>query len=135
MMSLVAKQIKAQIVAHTDLWAKFKDKVFWGEAPESIKTPYIVYSYVRGGDENTTKIDYIDTIWRVVAVLNDPKDLVSSYELIRDAFHDKMPVTISGATAYTTMYEKQPVQMSYRMQNFVYYIIGGDYRIRLKIGE
>lgn len=112
-------------------------KIFWEHVDEDVPLPYIVTSYMMGGEDNSAQSRASDITMKVVAHTANMAEVPDLMNAI-SGLQNLLPVctTFSSiAIPYTTIEEEMPVFDRYTVQNNPLFVVGGLYRLRLSIEE
>lgn len=132
---IIAASIRGTLLAEATVTGLVGQKVFWERVEQGMLLPYITLHHISGGDENSAQVRYADTIWKVQAHTDNLEIVPSLADAIYTALVEKHTVTTVDAKSYATTEEELPIFDSYQIQNFVYHLVGGLYRFRLKLLE
>ena len=115
-------------------------KIFFEHADDNIEMPYFMIQHLAGGFENHTKQTACDAHFKIFLTTGDMVVAVSAITAL-SALHRLAPVMTTYATgnpdgnevldSFSTIRETMPLFERKPVQNYVQFLGGGVYRIRL----
>lgn len=124
--------ISTQLVGGTALISALGGTaIFYQQAPDHQRRPFVVWSFVAGGDENATSHRSKNKVMLVRSFADNPEQ-AGTIDALVDARLHLQAITVSGWSNFWTARETDVALVENEPSGDKVYMAGGMYRVRLE---
>ena len=130
MHTVIGKVIYDLVSANSTISDVVGTHIYQEAAPTEVKTPYILFTVMAGGEENASPTDSFDVSVLITAVTKNQTQAKVLADALRTALHKVTPVYTDGWKAYSSIRQNQLFSRDVESQQVKFYQFGSYFRFR-----
>lgn len=129
-LTIVGTAIRSTLLDNSNIATQVNDRIWQMIAPGGAATPYILFYWQGGGEENNTPRETFDIVFLVAAVADTQVKAREIAGYINTALKNQLVEYPDGYSSWSPVTETDPYLDVSNVQNRQYWIAGAIYRFR-----